>query len=289
MPAISSMTAFACTISELPMGVLSCELRSVNHRYLDLNLHLSEAVRAFEKDLRELLQKRLGRGKVDLGIRFQASPTQALEFEVNMPLVEKMAELSQKLSAQFASTQVDMMELLNWPGVLKSSELNVKELKKAVLQVVDTALIEFIETREREGAGIVAFLKQCLVDILQHMAVIKARLPLVLKLQRDKILARFAELELSLDPHRLEQEFVWLTQKTDIAEELQRLEAHVQEVLRIVIEGGVVGRRLDFLMQELNRETNTIGSKSMDAEITRADVELKVLIEQMREQVQNLE
>ncbi|HYF98421.1 MAG TPA: YicC/YloC family endoribonuclease, partial [Coxiellaceae bacterium] len=253
------------------------------------NLHLSEVLRFCEKEIRETIQHSLGRGKVDLSIKFQASGVQVLEFEVNDALITKLSSLSQNVATQFANAQINVMDLLNWPGVLKRTELNTQELKAAVLSVIKTAMTEFIATRQREGAGIANFLKQCLSDISTHMATIKERLPLVLKIQRDKILARFAELELNLDVHRLEQEFVWLAQKTDIAEELQRLEAHVQEVERIVNEGGVVGRRLDFLMQELNREANTIGSKSMDSDVTRADVELKVLIEQMREQVQNLE
>jgi uncharacterized protein (TIGR00255 family) len=286
---ISSMTAFARATHESVMGTLSCELRSVNHRYLDLTLHLSDSLRAYEKEIRELLQKRLGRGKVDLGLRFQASQAQALEFAVNTPLIAKLSELAQTVSTQFSGAQLNLMDLLSWPGVLKSAELNTQDLKQAVMTVVEAAIAEFIETRQREGAGIEAFLKQVLTNIATHMTAIKARLPLVMQLQRDKILARFAELQLNLDTHRLEQEFVWLAQKTDIAEELQRLEAHVHEVERALNEGGIIGRRLDFLMQELNREANTIGSKSMDAEVTRADVELKVLIEQMREQVQNLE
>jgi len=289
MTSIASMTSFARKTQENPAGTLLCELRSVNHRYLDLNLYLSEPFRLYEKEVRELLQHRLGRGKVDVALKFQPNSHQALQFEVNEALIAKLSSLGEGVAQQFKGAQLNLMDLLSWPGVLKSAELDVTGLKKALLNLLDETLNEFIETRHREGAGVGDFLNRCLTDIEQHMQTIKGRLPLVLKAQREKILARFAELELSLDPHRLEQEFVWLAQKSDIAEELQRLEAHVEEVKRIVKEGGVMGRRLDFLMQELNREANTIGSKSMDTEVTQADVELKVLIEQMREQVQNLE
>lgn len=289
MPFISSMTAFARKTHDTPAGSLVCELRSVNHRYLDLSLHLTETTRLYEKEIRELLQQNLARGKVDFALKFQPNVNQALQLEVNEALVSKLSTLTHGMAAQFPGSQLNVLDLLNWPGVLKSAELNAADLKEGILAVADAAIAELIATRQREGQTVAAFLKCCLNDIVAHMAVIKERLPLVLKIQREKILARFAELELNLDAHRLEQEFVWLAQKTDIAEELQRLEAHVNEVQRIVKEGGVVGRRLDFLMQELNREANTIGSKSIDSEVTQADVELKVLIEQMREQVQNLE
>lgn len=289
MPFISSMTAFARKTHDTPAGSLICELRSVNHRYLDLSLHLTETTRLYEKEIRELLQQKLARGKVDFALKFQPNVNQALQLEVNEALVSKLSTLTQSMAAQFAGPQLNLLDLLNWPGVLKSAELNTADLKEGVMAVADAATAELIATRQREGQTVAAFLKRCLSDIVAHMAVIKERLPSVLKIQRERILARFAELELNLDIHRLEQEFVWLAQKTDIAEELQRLEAHVNEVQRIVKEGGVVGRRLDFLMQELNREANTIGSKSVDSEVTQADVELKVLIEQMREQVQNLE
>ncbi len=288
MSPIASMTAFARKTVESPLGSLVCELRSVNHRYLDLNLYLPDTLRNYEKILRELLQQNLSRGKVDLSIKFQTQ-NQTSHWEVNSALVDQLVNLSQDLENRFSNAQVNLMDLLSWPGVLNPVLPEAEDMEVILRGLVQTTLHELIEGRHREGAGIKSFMQECLSSMKKEIGLIVQRGPLVLEFQREKILNRFSELQLTIDPARLEQELLWWVQKMDITEEVQRLGAHLIEIQRVLDEGGVLGRRLDFLMQELNREANTIGSKSADSVITQADVELKVLTEQMREQVQNLE
>lgn len=286
---ISSMTAFARQSAEVQFGTLSWEFRSVNHRYLELALRTPEFFRDIEKMARETIQKRVQRGKVEAILRFQPGEEAPFRIKANVPLLEQLAEAGKTIASYFPASAVNVMDVLSWPGILESKEIDREAVDKQVLRLLDEALATFVESREREGEGIKRFLIDRLLNLEKGVKTIRKAAPAVLENLRSKLMARFEELSLALDKDRLEQEMVWMAQKLDVAEELQRLEAHIKEVDRVLKQGGVAGRRLDFLIQELNREANTLGSKSADAEITQVVVEMKVQIEQMREQVQNIE
>ncbi len=286
---IASMTAFARSATQAQWGSLTWELRSVNHRYLEVSVRLPEALRVIEKLAREQTARVLKRGKVELNLKFYPGEDVPFDFEFNENLAKQLAQTSKQVSDIFPVATTQVVDVLNWPGVLQIKETHMQQVNKEALVLLQQALEEMLQMRCKEGEGIKDFLMQRLAVIEEQVEKVTQELPVLLKKQREKILARFEEMRLELDKDRLEQEMVWLTQKMDVAEELQRLKSHVEEVRRILGKGGVVGRRLDFLMQELNREANTLSSKSVDAGLTQAAVELKVAIEQMREQVQNVE
>jgi uncharacterized protein (TIGR00255 family) len=208
---------------------------------------------------------------------------------VNQTLTQQLAKATQQVMKYFPQAQVDAMSILSWPGILQNKEMNMDAINKVALSLLQETLTELAACRQREGESMAKYLKERLASIQKNLRLVEQHQPIVLAASRQKILTRLAEIAANLDQDRLEQEMVWLAQKADTAEELQRAQAHLVEVERVLKQGGVVGRRLDFLMQELNREANTLGSKSIDAEITQAVVEIKVCIEQMREQVQNIE
>jgi uncharacterized protein (TIGR00255 family) len=287
---IRSMTAFARHEFTDDWGNLSWELRTVNHRYLDISLRLPEEMRRLETKVRETVGRFLQRGKLDCNLRYQPSGTGGAEFTLNEDLAKRISHVSRKVDGMlYNPSPVSSMEVLKWPGVLEAESPDLEQLQQKALTLLETALAELIETREREGARLKELLVQRCEAMQKAAATIQDRMPQVLSIFRERLLARFDEIREQLDENRVEQEMVIVAQKLDISEELDRMETHVQEVLRVLDKGGAVGRRLDFLMQELNREANTIASKSIDSDVTQAAVELKVLIEQAREQVQNIE
>ncbi len=287
---IRSMTSFARCEAQGEWGSMQLELRSVNHRYLELNLRLPEELRVLESKIRERVNQRLGRGKVDCNMRFQPPTEQSGELSINEELVKKLAHASREVDALlYNPSPVSSLEVMQWPGVLQTPGLDEGQLRSEALILLDCAIDEMEQDRGREGEKLKAIiLKRC--DAAEEVvSAVKARLPEVLKGVRNRLQERLEELKAELDEARLEQEMVIAAQKLDVDEEMDRLETHIAEVRNVLESVKPVGRRLDFLMQELNREANTLGSKSADSETTRASVELKVLIEQMREQVQNIE
>ncbi|MAR89572.1 MAG: YicC/YloC family endoribonuclease [Pseudomonadota bacterium] len=287
---IRSMTAFSRKELTAPWGTLAWELRSVNHRYLEVSPRLPDTLRDLENPAREALRKALSRGKVECTLKLKAEQVTPASLEVNEPFVRQLLEAAHRLGALTGeSGTLPVATLLNWPGVVKTPATDPSEIQQAALSLLQQTLRDFIANREREGAELAQSIRERLRGIEQQVAVVREHLPDILQAQRDKLQARLAEVTANVDQDRLEQEIVYLAQKTDVDEELERLLTHVGEVRRTLDQGGAVGRRLDFLMQELNREANTLGSKSINALTTQAAVELKVLIEQMREQIQNIE
>lgn len=286
---ISSMTAFSRKSEENPWGFIAWEVRTINHRYLDISLRLPENLRELEMRVREIISRHIHRGKVDVTLKFQWGSAFPVEFLLNKELVKRLAEMSHEVAHQFPSAQVNLMDILNWQGVLQSKEMHSDKINQNTLDLLQKALQDIVEMRQREGASLTRFLKESLVTISQQAKIIRENIPEAIKNERNRILVRFEEMKVMIDRDRLEQEMLWMIQKSDITEELVRLESHLKEVQRVLEKGGEVGRRLDFLMQELHRETNTIASKSNNSSISQAAIEIKVLIEQMREQVQNIE
>jgi uncharacterized protein (TIGR00255 family) len=288
------MTAFARCDQDTPWGGLVWELRSVNHRYLEVSLRLPEDLRALEPQVRERIAKRLGRGKVDGVLRLQARDATSGEFAMDEVLAARVAHLAHKTDEIAAHSGISLsplrvIDLLRWPGVLKVTGVDMDTLTATALTLLDRALEEMLATRLREGRQLADVIGQR-IDAMEGIAQgVRAVLPDVLKSFRERLETRLAEVRQDLDPGRLEQEMVLFAQKIDVDEELDRLDAHFIEVRRVLGQSGQIGRRLDFLLQELNREANTLGSKAADLRLTNAAVDLKVLIEQMREQVQNLE
>ncbi|MGE0080446.1 MAG: YicC/YloC family endoribonuclease [Thiohalomonadaceae bacterium] len=284
------MTAFARQESAGDYGTVAVELRSVNHRYLEVSVRLPEELRALEGAVRERIAAALARGKVDCSIRFSPAPALAGQLTLNHALASTLAQLSREVDGLvYDAAPVHSLDILRWPGVLQAPAPDLERLHADALALLDRALGELNETRAREGAKLAELIGQRCDAIAALVPQVRARLPEVQARFRERLKERVAEVKAELDPQRLEQEIVLFAQRIDVAEELDRLETHVAEVRRVLRQDQPVGRRLDFLMQELNREANTLGSKSADAETTRAAVDLKVLIEQMREQVQNIE
>ncbi|MFN3713780.1 MAG: YicC/YloC family endoribonuclease [Alcanivoracaceae bacterium] len=287
---IHSMTAFARVETRLDEATLIWELKSVNHRYLEVSARLPDAFRDLEGPLREQCRKALGRGKVEIGLRYQLQEGGDGTLTLNEPLVRQLSEAVRRVGDIMRHpAPVDVTEILRFPGVLQGMETDLSGLAKAALALLNEGLKALATARAREGEILAGLINERLDGALVQVERVRAALPAILDNLRDRLRKRVEEVVASPDPQRLEQEIVILTQKMDVAEEIDRLLAHVGEVRRSLADGGQVGRRLDFLMQELNREANTLGSKSVDTETTQAAVELKVLIEQMREQVQNIE
>lgn len=286
---VHSMTAFARQQHSAEWGSLQLELRSVNQRYLDLQFRLPEALRDLEPNFREALRSRLHRGKVECALRFELS-------DDNQPLSvnqQRLAALSFALDevrrALPDALMPNTLELLGQPGVLQASSLDMDAIQQAAGKLFEQSLDELVECRQREGAKLKTLIEERLTTIDELVSEVRAMMPGILKRQRTQLEERLATLTAELDPQRLEAEVVLMAHKADVAEELDRLDTHVSEVARQLRQKGPVGRRLDFLMQELNREANTLSSKSAVTDTTRCAVELKVLIEQMREQIQNIE
>jgi len=285
---IRSMTAYANTESATSQGWLACEVRAVNSRFLEVGVRLPDELRALEPQVRERIAARLARGKVDATFRYRP-PVVATDLLLDERTAAQLAATAEALKARFPQLATDFAGLLDWPGLLVKPELDQAGLTQAALALLDRTLHEFIAGRAREGAKLAAALLERLDGIERIVAEVRALLPDIRAALRAKLESRLADLVQSADPGRLEQELVLQLSRLDVDEELDRLAAHVGEARRILALDEPVGRRLDFLMQEFNREANTLASKSVDQRATRAAVDLKVLIEQMREQVQNLE
>lgn len=286
---IRSMTAYASAETTGPAGTLSCELRTVNHRYLELSPRLPDELRNFESLLRERIATKLSRGKVDLTVRLRGGESRTDTLEVNSALLSRLSELNLDMAALFPGIQVQLTELLRFPGVMQQKDIDPEAQKAALFDVLDRALEALTATREREGEKLGEILQDKLNGIERVVADVRDWMPQIRAALRTRLESRLADLKQPVDPGRLEQELVLQITRTDVDEELDRLTTHISETRRVLGLKEPVGRRLDFLMQEFNREANTLGSKSVDARSTNAAVELKVLIEQMREQVQNIE
>jgi len=286
---IHSMTAFARAEQAADLGTLSWEIRSVNHRYLEPHLRLPEAFRDLEGPVRDALRKGLSRGKVECTLRF-AEDSSGRAMQVDSQRASQLIAAAETVAALIKQpAPLNPLEVLSWPGVLVGDAADPQALNNTALALFHQALAELRKGREREGEELARLIDERLDAITEETATLRTQVPQMLALQRQKLLDRCAEMRAELDPQRLEQEMVLLAQKSDVAEELDRLTTHVGEVRRVLKSDGATGRRLDFLMQELNREANTLGSKAFDPRSTQAAVNLKVLIEQMREQVQNIE
>ena len=286
---IHSMTAFARAEQAGEHGTLSWEIRSVNHRYLEPHLRLPEAFRDLEGSVREALRKGLSRGKVECTLRF-SEDSSGRSMQVDSQRASQLIAAAESVAALIKQpAPLNPLEVLGWPGVLVGDASDPQALSSAALALFHETLGELRKGRQREGEELARLIDERLDAITLETATLREQVPQMLALQRQKLLDRCAEMRAELDPQRLEQEMVLLAQKSDVAEELDRLATHVAEVRRVLKSGGAAGRRLDFLMQELNREANTLGSKAFDPRSTQATVNLKVLIEQMREQVQNIE
>jgi len=284
------MTGFASASAELPGASLAAELRSVNHRYLDLSLKLTDELRALEPALRERLAGALKRGKVELRLGVAKSTPGAARLAVDAGRVASLAAAAADVEGQVPrATPLSVHEILRWPGVLAEPSVPPDELAAHARRLVGEALTDFSASRAREGAKLVATLVERCDAIEAQVARVAPRIPAIQAAYAEKLGARLREAGLDSDGERLKQELALFATKVDVAEELSRLGAHIAEVRRVLTAGGAAGKRLDFLMQELHREANTLGSKSVDAELSQASLEMKVLIEQMREQVQNLE
>ena len=287
---IRSMTAFARVDLQESWGALTFELRSVNHRYLEPHFKLPENLRELEPHFREKQRKYLSRGKIETALRFQPAESEQGKIELNSELLEELNHVANQVNRVLDNpAHISALEVMTWPGVLKGKELDLGPVKQAALNLYDQALQQLLETRKTEGSRLAPLFSERLDQVDQIVAEVKQKLPVILQAQNDNIRVKLEEAKVDLDENRLEQEMVILAQKSDVAEELDRLLAHTQEVRDVLGRKEPIGRRLDFLMQELNREANTLGSKSINTLTTQAAVELKVLIEQMREQIQNIE
>ena len=287
---IQSMTAFARTQTQADWGNLVCEIRSINHRYLEISLHLPEGLRVLEMPIRELIRQYVKRGKIECGVRYQAAANNVNQFSINTAIAEELCQASEKIASFLKSpAPIHPVDILKFQGVLETKETDIETLHKQALSQIEKTLKELVLVREREGRDLCELFMGRMNAIRDELNKVRLRQPQAIKDAHDRLVKRFTDAKLDLDSMRLEQEMVMYAQKIDIAEEIDRTETHVNEIRRILQAGGMVGRRLDFLLQELNREANTLGSKSVDSIVTHAAVEMKVLIEQVREQVQNVE
>lgn len=285
---IRSMTAFASGERGTERGLLSCELRAVNHRFLEVGVRLPDELRTLEPALRERVSARIARGKLDLTLRLRhVDGGEALQLDTAR--VAQLAALTNELGRSFADLRVELTELLQFPGVLQSNAGDPATLQAEALALLDEVLAQFVEAREREGAKLSAVILERVDAIARHAADARTLMPAIRAGQKAKLEHRLADLPQPLDPGRFEQELVLSLQKLDVDEELDRLDSHISELRRVLKQKEAVGRRLDFLLQEFNREANTFGSKSVDARTSALAVELKVLIDQIREQAQNIE
>jgi uncharacterized protein (TIGR00255 family) len=287
---IRSMTAFSRQEGNIENGLLVWELRSVNHRFSEVSLRLPEDIRFLETQVRERIAGQIKRGKIDATLRVQTAAGQQQPLDIDKALVEKLAHVTREIDQLlYNAAPINALEVLRWPGVLQAPQQDLDKLADDILTLLDAALAELLESRAREGEKLKAMVEARCDAMTAQIERVETRLPDILQGMRQRLEERLQEIRAELDPARLEQEIVLLINKADVDEELDRLKAHIEEVRRVLNQDQPVGRRLDFLMQELNREANTLGSKSVSAETTNASVELKVLIEQMREQIQNIE
>ena len=282
------MTAYARKEVKGDWGTGVWEIRSVNQRYLETFIRAPEQFRGLEPVIRERLRKHLQRGKVEVFLKFTANPAHVGQLTVNESLAKQLVESAKWLQSQ-SGGDINPVDILRWPGVMEAEEVDLDTVNSELLGGFDELVEDFKAARASEGENLETMLTTRLDGILEQVAIVEGYMPEVTKWQREKLSQKLEELKTDIDESRLEQELIYLAQKQDVAEELDRLKSHVKETHKILKKGGACGRRLDFMMQEFNRESNTLASKSINSEITNAAVELKVLIEQMREQIQNIE
>lgn len=286
---IQSMTGFARSEFKADWGTLTWELRSVNQRFLESFFRLPDAFRALEPKLKEHLKKHMQRGKVECQLRFSQDNITSAGVHVDQELAQAVLKAADWVQSHSQSSGINPMDILRWPGVVSNQSIDLEQVTSEVIISYEHALEQLVTARQTEGQSLALLLSERLVSIEQQAEKVKAHMPEVLAWQKQRINEKFTEAKLELDPSRLEQEMILIAQKADVAEEIDRLNTHITETRKILKKGGAIGRRLDFMMQEFNRETNTIASKSINTEITQSAVEMKVLIEQMREQIQNIE
>ena len=286
---IRSMTAFARHDMKGEWGNASWELRSVNQRYLETYIRLPEQFRSLEPVIRDRIRQRLTRGKVECQLRFEANPGAQGELTLNQSLAQQVINAANWVKSRTEEGTIDPVDILRWPGVMSAGEQDLDAINQQLLAGLDQALNDFVEARETEGAALKQLIEQRLAAVSQEVAKVRSEMPAVLVWQRERLVSKLDDAAIQVDSQRLEQELIMLAQRIDVAEELDRLDAHIKETYNILKKKEAVGRRLDFMMQEFNRESNTLGSKSITATITTSAIELKVLIEQMREQIQNIE
>ena len=283
------MTAFSRFEVKGDWGNAVWEIRSVNQRFLETYFRLPEQFRSIEPTLRERFRKQLNRGKVECSLRFNANASEKNNLSLNKGLAEQLLEHASWINEQTLNSQLNPLEIMRWPGVMEAEEADMTTIQKEILVGFEQALTDFIDARASEGDNLKVLIEQRLEGIVEQSEKVKVFMPEVIAWQRKRIIDKFTDAKIELDSGRVEQELVLLAQKMDVDEEIDRLFSHVKETRSILKKGGAQGRRLDFMMQEFNREANTLGSKSINADITNAAVELKVLIEQMREQIANIE
>ena len=287
---IYSMTGYAALSQELPHGTINLEIKSVNSRYLDIQFRIMDELRGLEPSLRELIGARLSRGKVECRLGFSAAITAESLSRVNSALIDQLLSLNKLVRERAAdAAPLSVAEILRWPGVIAAEELSKDALKEAVQALLTRALDDLAATRAREGAKLKDIILDRAAQIEHLVARIKPKTAMIVASYQEKLRQKIKDAEVGIDDDRMRQEIVLFAQKIDVDEELERLTAHLSELKRILSKGGGAGKRLDFLMQELNREANTLGSKSVDAEMSQASMDMKVLIDQMREQIQNIE
>lgn len=287
---LKSMTAYARGHSTDEACSLEWEIRSVNHRYLDISMHLPNALQNHQNDFKEYIRQLLKRGKLDVRLSYTSLSKDTHAININEPQVQALLTAHHQIETLSQQPHsLSMIDILNWPGVIQTPQHDIEGISKQAQQLLEQTIHDLIETRQREGQHLSNFIAQRCDEIEAIVVTINARRKEVLAALREKVLKRISDLDLTVDESRLEQELVIQAQRLDVMEEIDRLGAHIQEVRLVLQRKDAVGRRLDFLMQELNREVNTLGSKSNDASTTQAVVDLKVLVEQMREQIQNIE
>ncbi len=286
---IRSMTAYARREIKGNWGSAAWELRSVNQRYLETYIRLPEQFRSLEPVIRERVRARLTRGKVECNLRFDLDPSAQGTLQLNEKLAKQLVEAAQWVKMQSDEGEINPLDVLRWPGVMVAEEQDLDAISNELLVALDGALDDFILARESEGESLKTLIEQRLDGVSAEVVKVRAQMPNVLLWQRERLVNKLEDAQVQLENNRLEQELVLMAQRVDVAEELDRLEAHVKETHKILKKEEAVGRRLDFMMQEFNRESNTLASKSINSDVTTSAIELKVLIEQMREQIQNIE
>ncbi|MEG1688682.1 MAG: YicC/YloC family endoribonuclease [Hafnia sp.] len=286
---IRSMTAYARREIKGNWGSAAWELRSVNQRYLETYIRLPEQFRSLEPVVRERLRTRLTRGKIECNLRFELDPSAQSSMILNEKLAKQLVEAANWVKMQSDEGEINPLEVLRWPGVMSAAEQDLDVISTELMAALELAIDDFIDAREREGNALKAMIEQRLEGVSAEVAKVRQQMPEILQWQRERLVSKLEEAQVQLENNRLERELVLMAQRVDVAEELDRLEAHVKETYVILKKKEAVGRRLDFMMQEFNRESNTLASKSINADVTASAIELKVLIEQMREQIQNIE
>jgi uncharacterized protein (TIGR00255 family) len=287
---IYSMTGFAALERETAAGTLLLDLRAVNHRYLEVHMRMDESLRCFEIAMREAIAAKLGRGKIECRVTLAPPVDAAVSGEVNSAILDQLALLSAAVQQRFPQSRpLSVADILRWPGVLATGQVSGETLAADLLAALQQCLQDLTDSRGREGEKLKALILERVVAMEAQVAKVRPLLPALMQAYQERLAARLREAMQTVDEERIRQELALFAQKIDVDEELGRLTTHLQEVRRILGAGGAVGKRLDFLMQELNREANTLGSKSVSTDTSQVAMELKVLIEQMREQIQNLE